>query len=155
MRNQSDHRYYEVTLVIAIPDYFGGTDNSYTALDAVTQALRDDAELIVLEMEQSEVYFITKPADPIIVKPVSNAVTTTTYTNTVINNGSKVAKASKPKARKKVKAKLAYKRWTDEQILYMMELHNAGVSVKEIARVTGRSASAIGNAVYQYKKGGK
>jgi DNA-binding IclR family transcriptional regulator len=146
----TDHRYYEVTLVVAIPDYQAG-DNGYTALDALSEALNQETELVVLEMAQTEVQLVVKTETT---KPITSAVTTTTYTN-IVNAGGKVVTASKPKARKKVKAAKAYTRWTDAEVLAMMELHDKGVSVKEIAKVTGRSVSAIGNAVWVYKKGGK
>lgn len=149
MRNTSDMRYYEVTLVLAMPDYLGG---NWTGLDAVAQALRDDAEIIVLEMAQTEVQLTTKAVTP---TTVAKSVTTTTSTNTVNVVAKKVAKAAKVKTRKRVKATNSHQRWTDEQVLTVMALHGKGVSIKEIAKVTGRSTSAIANAAYIYNKGGK
>jgi hypothetical protein len=147
----TDHRYYEVTLVVAIPDYQAG-DNGYTALDALSEALNQESELVVLEMAQTEVQLVVKTA---LTKPVTSAVTTTTYTNIVNGAEKKVAKVSKAAARRRAKAKNAFKRWTDEEVLTVMELHAKGVCAQEIAKVTGRSVSAIGNAVWVYKKGGK
>lgn len=149
MRNTSDMRYYEVTLVVALPNYLGG---NWTGLDAVAQALRDDSELIMLEMAETEVHLTTKAATPTV---VANTVTTTTSTNTVNAIAKKVAKAAKVKTRKRVKAANSHQRWTNKQVLTVMALHSKGVSTKEIAKVTGRSTSAIANAVYVYNKGGK
>lgn len=155
----TDHRYYEVTLVVAIPDYFGGGDNGYTALDAISQALNDDAEIVVLEMAQTEVELVVKAATT---KPVASAVTTTTYTNIVNADVVLAKKATAKKATAKATTRKQNNRpanshvaWTDEMVCEVIELKEKGVGNKEIAKITGRSASAIGNCIYYYYKGNK
>lgn len=142
----TDHRYYEVTLVVAIPDYFGGGDNGYTALDAISQALNDDVEIVVLEMAQTEVQLVAKAAAT---KPAYvGTTTTTTYVA-----GTAPTLAKKPTKRGKGKAVNGSKRWTTEDTTTVLDLHLKGVSYTEIGKVVGRSKSSVANILWYINKG--
>ena len=142
----TDHRYYEVTLVVAIPDYLGGGDNGYTALDAISQALNDDVEIVVLEMAQTEVQLVPKTAAT---KPAYVGTTTTT----AYVAGTAPTLAKKPTKRVKSKAPNGSKRWTTEDTTTVLELHLKGVSYTEIGKVVGRSKSSVANILWYINKG--
>ena len=56
------------------------------------------------------------------------------------------------KPRKKIDTANARKDWTRQDILFLAEMLNKGVSRKEIARLTGRTERAVSGAIARHLK---
>lgn len=56
------------------------------------------------------------------------------------------------KVKKSRKAVSSFKRWTNDELIKMKELHANGVSPKAIGQILNRSANAISNQLWLMKK---
>ena len=130
-----DHHLYEVRLIVAIPDY--GTPTAYSALDAIVPHL--DSEVILLGMHQHELTLANVLQTTTVVEPK-----TTTSTNVVVASS---------KTRTKAKATRGHQRWTNAERKEMKQLANKGIAHKEIAKLLGRSTSAVDNQLWIMNKG--
>jgi len=133
----TDHNYYEVTLVVAVPNY---GDNSITPLDYIHQL---DNELVVLEAAEKRVSLHTM--EPTAAVVVTNVVNKTTSSTNVV-----APKKAKRKTKKEVNAN---KPWLVEHILLAVELSENGKTNKQIGKQLCRSEKAVALAIWKFKKG--
>lgn len=131
----TDHNYYEVTLVVAVPNY---GDNASTALDYIAGM---DSAVIVLEATEKRLSLHTTVAAAVVTNVVNN---TTTSTNVV------APKKAKRKTKKEVNAN---KPWLVEHILLAVELSENGKTNKQIGKQLCRSEKAVALAIWKFKKG--
>jgi len=131
----TDHNYYEVTLVVAVPNY---GDNGSTALDYIAGM---DSAVIVLEATEKRLSLHTTVATAVVTNVVNN---TTTSTNVV------APKKAKRKTKKEVNAN---KPWLVEHILLAVELSENGKTNKQIGKQLCRSEKAVALAIWKFKKG--
>ena len=131
----TDHNYYEVTLVVAVPNY---GDNASTALDYIAGL---DSAVIVLEATEKRLSLHTTVAATAVTNVVNN---TTTSTNVV------APKKAKRKMKKEVNAG---KPWLVEHILLAVELSENGKTNKQIGKQICRSEKAVAIAIWKFKKG--
>lgn len=131
----TDHNYYEVTLVVAVPNY---GDNASTALDYIAGM---DSAVIVLEATEKRLSLHTTVAATGVTNVVNN---TTTSTNVV------APKKAKRKMKKEVNAG---KPWLVDHILLAVELSENGRTNKQIGKQLCRSEKAVAIAIWKFKKG--
>ena len=130
----TDHNYYEVTLVVAVPNY---GDNASTALDYIAGM---DSAVIVLEATEKRLSLHTTVATA-----VTNVVNNTTTSTNVV-----APKKAKRKTKKEVNAN---KPWLVEHILLAVELSENGKTNKQIGKQLCRSEKAVALAIWKFKKG--
>lgn len=142
----TDHRLFEVRLIVAVPDYGTGT---FDALDAIVPFI--DEEVTVLDMSSKAVVIaLDEPNHP--------ATATFTITNNTTTTTVPVVKAETPaktpakKQRTRVKAKKSGKRWTTADHRKVFELREQGMALADIAAAVGRSRKSVADHIHTTKK---
>lgn len=142
----TDHRLFEVRLIVAVPDYGTGT---FDALDAIVPFI--DEEVTVLDMSSKAVVIaLDEPNHP--------AMSTFTITNNTTTTTVPVVKAEIPaktptkKQRTRVKAKKSGKRWTTADHRKVFEMREQGMALADIAAAVGRSRKSVADHIHTTKK---
>lgn len=134
----TDHRLFEVRLIVAVPDYGTGT---FDALDAIVPFI--DEEVTVLDMSSKAlVVAVDEPNHP--------ATSTFTITN---NTSTTTVPVVAAQPRKKSKAINSHKRWTNKDRAEVLKLADKGIAHKEIAKMVGRTVSSVDNQIWLMRKG--
>ena len=142
----TDHRLFEVRLIVAIPDYGTGT---FDALDGIVPFI--DEEVTVLDMSSKALVIAAdEPNHP---ATATFTITNNTTTTTVPVATTAKIETSAKKQRTRVKAKKSHKRWTHADTNKLFELREQGVSYAEIAVALGRSRKSVADHVSTTQKG--
>lgn len=138
----TDHRLFEVRLIVAVPDYGKGT---LDALDAIVPFI--DEEVTVLDMSSKAVVVaVDEPNHP--------ATATFTVTNNTTTTTVPVVTSATPakKQRTRVKAKKSGKRWTTADHRKVFEMREQGMTLADIAAAVGRSRKSVADHIHTTKK---
>lgn len=139
----TDHRLFEVRLIVAIPDYGTGT---FDALDAIVPFI--DEEVTVLDMSSKSLVIASEEAT----HPAMAWYTITNNTTTATTIPVASSEKAQPKKRTRVKAKKSGKRWTTADHRKVFELREQGMSLADIAAVVGRSRKSVADHIHTTKK---
>lgn len=106
--------------------------------------MRKNARITRLEQEVQQLSAVVSELLAIVTQPT--AIPAPSITNVV------TPKDWRSKPRKKINTQNARKDWNRDDVHFLAEMLNKGVSRKEIARLMGRTERAVGSAIARHLK---